>query len=372
MSKLSLLDKLMILLEVSKSSFWSIIILVLLIGLGVVFFTTNKKNATRNKKIYLVFVLFVVSLMLVLYYQSLANMFDYMMNNFFIAVYFPNLAIYFAAIIATNIILWISIFNFKTSTIIKRINIVVYILLNYLLVLILGIINTEGLDVFTQESIYKNKQATALIELSSLVFAIWIIYLIIYKIIYTYIKKDTKNIMKQVVVTKENKKLPKNYKPTKIPSYIYGNAPVMKTVKNTLSSLDTLVIENQRDIDKELAEIDKEYQEIEKKKKQIAYEKAMAKEFDDLLTIDDYKMVLKILKGQKNNSQNKINYQTTNNLKTNNAVIEAQRKEIKRLEEEKKLAKMQEQERLKKMREQEEKRHQENLTELERLFQSIQ
>ena len=50
MSKLSFIDKLRILLNISKSSSLYIFILALLIFVGIIFITTNKKNAKRNKR----------------------------------------------------------------------------------------------------------------------------------------------------------------------------------------------------------------------------------------------------------------------------------------------------------------------------------
>lgn len=126
---------------------------------------------------------------LIFYREELFNMFDYMMNNFFIAVYFPNLAIYFAAIVATNIILWISIFNRKITKWIRAINTIVFCIIHYLLILIINIITTNKLDIFEQTSIYQNENALALIELSSTIFIVWILFLIIYKIIRIYQQK---------------------------------------------------------------------------------------------------------------------------------------------------------------------------------------
>ncbi|MBQ6324403.1 MAG: hypothetical protein IJI22_06215, partial [Bacilli bacterium] len=183
MTKMSFLDKLGVLLEVSKSSKLYILLILALLGLGIFLFKTNKRNVKMRKKIFLVFLISIAILLILVYHVSLAKMFDYMMNNLFVAIYFPNLAIYFAAIIVTNIILWTSVFNFRTSKIIKRVNIVVYVIMNYLLALILSVINTEKLDIFSQKSIYNNDKVTALISLSSIVFVAWIIYLIIYKII---------------------------------------------------------------------------------------------------------------------------------------------------------------------------------------------
>lgn len=259
MTKTSFLDKLSILLEVSKTSKMFIIAIIFLIVLSYIFITTNKKNAKNSKKIYLTICALIILFLIISYHDSLGKMFDYMMNNFFIAVYFPNIAIYLAAIIATNIILWISVFNFKTSKIIKNINIIFYCIIHYLLTLILSIITSENLDVFTQTSIYSNENVGALIELSSIIFIIWMTFLIIYKLIRTY---QTKNVSEKEtkVIVKEKRKLPKNIKEINVPSYIRSLQPKQST-KNTPTKVTN--------------------------------------EFDDILTLEDYRLLLTILNERK-------------------------------------------------------------------------
>lgn len=231
MSKLSLLDKLSTFIEVALTSYWSLIILVVFIAIGITFFLTNKNNAKRNKIIYIVFTIIMMAVVFITYNKSISKLFDYMMNNLFIIIYFPNIAIYFAAIIITNIILWISVFSYKTSSLIKRINIIVYTLMNYLLVLILHLININKIDIFNHEAIYTNKELTSLIELSSIVFIIWVVFLIIYKVLLIVLRKDYKPKVKKVLVKKVVKKLPENYNPVEIPTTIKGNIIKKKELK---------------------------------------------------------------------------------------------------------------------------------------------
>ena len=195
-------------------------------------------------------------------------MFQYMMENFFVVLYFPNLAIYLAALIATNIILWISIFSYKSSKQIKTLNTIVYIIMNYLLALLLNVINKNNLDIFTKKSVYTNENATALIELSSTLFFTWIIFLIIYKIILIYLRKDYKPKVKKILIKKRVKKLPENFLPVTSPSYIYGEAPKKPVVEQ---EKPVMIKEN----------INNEVNEYEK-----------------MLTLDDYKRVLKLLQSQ--------------------------------------------------------------------------
>ena len=192
MTKMSFIDKLGVLVEVSKNSNLFIVAVFMLGIIGYLLYNINKKNMKNAKRIYLGAALVILVITLVVYHDSIAKMFDYMMNNFFIAVYFPNVAIYLAALIITNIILYISIFNYKVSNLIKNINIIVYCILNYILILILNVVVSKKLDVFTQASIYQNKQAQALIELSSVIFIVWILFLIVYRIIMIYLKKEYK------------------------------------------------------------------------------------------------------------------------------------------------------------------------------------
>lgn len=261
MARLSFIEKLSVLFNLTKSSTLYIIILLAIAALGLILVTSSKKSDKTTKIFYVTIYIILVMTLLYTYKDSLSNMLDYMMNNLFIIIYFPNLAIYLAAIITTNIICWVSIFNKKAQKIIKRINIAMYCIITYILVLILNIINENKLDVFSQTSVYGNKTAQALIELSSTIFIAWILFLIIYKIIKPYFIKEkvpTKVIVKKVVQT------PANYKPIEAPYQV-------KAINNSIK--------------------------VEKEKN------SNVSQYNDLLTIDDYKLLLNILKEQKEKEQ---------------------------------------------------------------------
>lgn len=298
MSKLSLLEKLGLFFEVAKDSVWTILILIVLLALIYIFMGTNKKTIKRNKIIYISFSLLVLISLLICYLPSISKIFDNMMNNLFIIIYFPNLAVYFAAIIATSIILWISLFSYKTSKLIKRLNLVIYLIINYLFALLLYVINNSKLDIFNTESIYTNKQATALIELTSIVFVVWILFLIIYKLVLIYIRKDYRPQVKKIV--KVVKKLPDNYINIEVPNMVYGNiSKTKKEEKNySYTNAPSMVYGNVKV---------KPYIEIEAPKvvygtipKKYSIDNK-TKVYEDMLTLEDYKLLLKLLKEQKKN-----------------------------------------------------------------------
>lgn len=371
MSKLSLLDKLKVLSDVTSSSGLFIVAIVILIALAALLITTNTKTKKISRFVYIAIYGAIIIVSILFYREELFELFDYMMNNFFIAIYFPNLAIYFAAIVTTNIILWVSIFNRKITKWIRTINTIIFCFIHYLLILIINIITTNKLDIFDQTSIYENQEALALIELSSTIFVVWILFLIIYKIIRIYQdnqeinpkeelenspweKEIRKELPKEPIIKTETiikRKLPDSIKKTEVPSIIQGNIrkkqpeniidfmksatptqdnsylmdipdpilnespqfldimlrdqEIMKPLKSEKQPKTTKIVEKpprkQRNITviKEPKLVEKKTLRKEMKKEVEVVKSKQQKEldiFDGLLTLEDYKRVLSVLK----------------------------------------------------------------------------
>lgn len=388
MSKLSLLDKLKVLGDVTSSSSLLIVAMVILIALTILLISTKKKPKKISKFMCIAIYGAIIIVSLIFYKEELFSLYDYMMNNFFIAIYFPNLAIYFAAIITTNIILWISIFNSKITKWIRTINTIMFSIIHYLLILIINIITKDKLDIYNQVSVYQNKNAQALIELSSTIFIIWILFLIIYKIIRIYQRKgeveelpkqeEIKEEMKPRVIKEivEKKKLPDNIIKTTPPTIIYGKRKEQKqpsivdfmkneriedtnylseipnpTLKGEEQILDTLLNNSIRTREEKVTKprkvskikfikvpelvrktTNKETKVIPKKESKITIltnpekvtkinkkisprkEENKLDIFDNLLTVEDYKRVLSILKSYKKEEKQQITLEELKNL----------------------------------------------------------
>ena len=328
MSKLSLLDKLSLFIDVAKDSLWSVLILLVLLVIVYLFSKTDKKTMKRNKIIYIGFSLLMLVLLFIFYFPYIGKIFDNMMNNLFIVIYFPSLAVYFAAIIATSIILWVSLFSYKTSQLIKKLNLVMYLIINYIFALLLYTINNNKLDIFNSESIYTNKQATALIELTSIIFVVWIIFLVVYKIVLTYLRRDYRPEVKKVIVRKEVKKLPENYLNIEIPDMVYGNISKPKKEEKNYSytNAPSIVYGNNNKPQKEeknysytiapsmvYGNVSKEKPYVEIAAPEVVYGTIpkkynldnKTKVYEDMLTLEDYKLLLKLLKEQKTKKETK-------------------------------------------------------------------
>lgn len=170
--------------------------------------------------------------------------------------------------------------------------------------LLLETINKNKLDIFDQSSLYGNKSALAMIELSSLVFMIWIIFLVLYKVILIYVRKDYKPKVKRIIVRKQVKKLPENYEPILSPERIYGKIP----------SRNTIVLKEEKQEEKPEEKV---IDTSEKTEDEILLE-----HFSKQFTLDDYKLFSRLLREHQER--------------------ETQRKEQERKEEQERLEKEQE------------------------------
>ena len=307
MTKMSFMEKLSVLFEVTASSSAYLVIILALIVLGLMLFSVTKKNIKNKKLMAILIYILIIGVIIGIYHDNLANMFDYLMNNLFIAIYFPNLAIYFAAIIITNIIIWKTVFNTKTPKIIRTINIIVYCIMTYILILILSVINSYKLDVFMQTSIYSNEKALGLIELSSIIFIVWVAFLLIYSFVKPYFIKDEevkKVIIKKTVRVPDPRLLPKNCVLVNAPrnikvalprDYSLVNAP--KTISINLPEKYTLIdapyrikvednkVKVENDFISEIRNVD------------------TSKDISNLFTIDDYKKMRNLLQNYKEKEQ---------------------------------------------------------------------
>ena len=255
MTQTTILDKLKVIFEISVSSKLFIAVFAFIILLAIVALTTNKKNTKRGKALYSAVYALIVIVILIFYHDSLGKMFDYMMNNFFIVLYFPNIAVYLAAIIVTNIILWVSVFNLKTPKSIRNINIIVYSIIHYLLALILNIITKNDLDVFSQTSLYGNSDVQAIIEFSSTIFMVWLVFLLCYKMFKKYLVKEEVPVKRKVVI-KKVRALPENIIEVEAPLFIKGQTKKVEAPKTVInnSTLNNQLFQEQILEKKELEE----------------------------------------------------------------------------------------------------------------------
>lgn len=303
MNEISILEKIKVIFEITKSNAFYPIIILFLVFISFLFITTNKNNAKESKKTYSLLYLIAITIILVKYASSLSTMFDYMMNQLFVVFYFPNIAVYLGAIITTNIVMWISMFSTKTKTSIKVINSIVFSVLHYLFILVLSIITKENINVFAQKELYQNANIHALIEFSSNIFLLWISFLIIYKIIKTYLenKKETKILKEAVTVEHRGKNSSKE-----------AEKNSFRLPNNVFKTTAPYIVKRETSRTKIVYELPKQTENTAV--------------YDQMLTLDDYKLLVSLLKEEKTKELKKKISTVT---KENKGISQEQKKEDK-------------------------------------------
>lgn len=312
MTQTTILDKLKVILDVSMSSKLFIAVILFIILITLVSLTTNRKNVKRTKIIYGLTYLIIIATIIVFYYDSLGKMFDYMMNNFFIVLYFPNVAVYLAAIIITNIIVLVSVFNFKTPKLVRNINVIIYGIINYLLALVLNVVTKNNLDIFSQTSIYGNESAQAIIEISSTIFMIWLAFLVIYKMIRMYQKKDEP--VRRKVIVKKVRKLPEGIAEIPVPLFVKGQPKKVEEVKT--KEAPVIIDSFTDDLKLEKEALEKQLEEAEKKLKQ-AEEQIKVHETTIKIKTDEVEEKLRLAE-----EQIKVHEETIKNKEQENSKLE--------------------------------------------------
>ena len=257
MSPVSLDKKLKIIWSVISSSPLYLIFFVAIAVLVFLFSTTNNANKKQSRKTYLLIYTAFFVYLIIQYGESFSTLVDYAINQVFIGYYFPNIVIYICMLLIATIITLVSIFHKNISRIIKVLNSIIYGLLIYFLILMLSIVNTLKVDVFDLKELYSSDKVRSLLEFSMFLFVTWVLVLVVYHFIRKYQEKKREDTKEEFV----------NY--------------------NVIHNFDEEKVLSPR----------KEYVYFEQPKVESPEVKEEKKE--EPFTIEEYKLMLKVLKEEK-------------------------------------------------------------------------
>ena len=200
MVKYSIIEKLNVLLTIIKSSPFFLtcfIVGTFLLSFVILDYKTTKK--IRNK--FLIFALILtLGFIFYKYYNYLISLSDNLIEEIFMAIYFPNLAVYTIVIVSTNICLFISLLKKKLNNEYKVANIFSTILLDFLFILILETIIKNKIDVYETLTVYSNKELLILIELSTAIYTAWLLVVGFMKLVDKTIRKEIVEVKKPLPV----------------------------------------------------------------------------------------------------------------------------------------------------------------------------
>lgn len=194
----NILEKLLCLFNIVKTSFVDIAFLVIVVVSLILLF--RKKISTKT--CYIVNVISSVILIGFVIYNNidvLSGTFDSVLDYAFTNIYFPSVYFYLVIWLVVNIFCVLSLFKVKLSRKYKIVNGTVMLVINFVLALILDIIAKNKIDLFKKQSMFANTDLVVLMELSVGIFLIWcVINLIMYL---------ADNITEKIVISRNAKEL---------------------------------------------------------------------------------------------------------------------------------------------------------------------
>lgn len=199
MSYISIIDRIKVVFDLIVSS--QILVSTIILILIAIFFSINDKfNVKRMFKMILIINAIAFIALIIVYNNEIIKTFDEIINKVFLNFYFPSVEIYLFILLFMIVTLIISIFKINMRKSQKVINTVSFFLMFYLFIALLYVISTKNIDIFNPQSIYTNSQAISLLELSTLIFIVWIIITLINSIsnyIYCYIMNKKTRVVNE-------------------------------------------------------------------------------------------------------------------------------------------------------------------------------
>ena len=166
---------------INTKTLWIIGIMVL--GLVLLLTLANKfHNKKITKILYTIAYLGIFGTLIGFFHKEILELFDYLINNIFLFLFFPNLAVYILVLVIVNILIIKSTFSEKDNKGLKIFNIISFIIFNIIFYLIIDNVIENNVNVYEQLSIYTNNDLLILVELSMKLFVVWLLMLGIIKI----------------------------------------------------------------------------------------------------------------------------------------------------------------------------------------------
>ena len=130
-----------------------------------------KKHKKFSKIIYIVSGLFLISFFVIKYFNIIAKIIDTFIEIILKALYFPNLGIYIIMLLITNFTFIYYMISKKTYKSCKIISSIINIIIDFIFIMIIGIISSEKIDVTSEVKLYSDSTILTLLQISMALFA---------------------------------------------------------------------------------------------------------------------------------------------------------------------------------------------------------
>ena len=168
----NILEKLLCLFNIVKTSYIDIIfLLVVVISLILLF-----RKKISGKVCYIINVISSLVLLGVVIYNNidkLSSTIDSIVDFTFTNIYFPSIYVYLLVLIVTNVFCILILLRKRMEKKYKIVNGSVMLVINFILAIILDIVASDSVDLFKKESMFANTNLVMMMELSVNIFLVW-------------------------------------------------------------------------------------------------------------------------------------------------------------------------------------------------------
>ena len=169
MADLSIVDKIKLLFNTAISTPFFIAYAVIGILLVVFMIIDIRRKKKFSKIIYIISAVFLITFFFIKYFNIILKVIDSFIEIILKALYFPNLGIYVIMLIITNVTFIYNMISKKTYKSNKIISGVLNILIDFIFILIIGIISSEKIDITSEVKLYSDETILTLLQISMLV-----------------------------------------------------------------------------------------------------------------------------------------------------------------------------------------------------------
>lgn len=170
MGDFSLVEKIMVLMNIIISSPLFLFCLLMGIVLLILFIICIKKEKKINKWIFISIWLLLLLILIINYTSIFLNIVDAFFDGVFMALYFPNITVYIIFVSLLNIILLYSLISKKVNKGNRIVNFICALIVDFMLILIIDLIKSNNINIYDSLNIYTNSNLLVLFQLTSSIF----------------------------------------------------------------------------------------------------------------------------------------------------------------------------------------------------------
>ena len=319
----NIFDKLKIVYDLIMNSNIFIVLVMLIIGV----FLLRLTNKINNKKMGIIIYLVELAIFGVVFYtekDSAIAITDNLIDNIFLNFYFPSIYVYLFILVVSITMFVYTLLNRFISNTYRIITNTYFLLFNFIFILLVKVIIENDIDIFAKESLFTNNNTLVLLELSTLLFFIYIIInILIYITNYLILLVENKKVSTvQVKNTVENNvNIEINVENDFVEKEKATVSEPLISFEELINNIDNSIVETKIDLIPEANQIYELNTETETKINLVP----------ELVIKEDYKFINPLLFNDVEVDNNIIT--TTEELPLNKVVIEGYKEEIKNTEE---------------------------------------